>query len=164
MLKLQHNIEVRSSHKQPKRKVVNRGKPKKQKKKRKNSVSEDDAENESDQVPYDEGSDAEYEVERIIDMKTKTDGTREFLVHWKRWSSDHDTWEPEENLNCKDLIEKYLQRLEEAKSSTVKELRTIRKHTDRFTLNTQENGRRLSRRNRQKQRVAYFDADGDDED
>lgn len=152
---------MREIHKQKKRKVANPGSPSKVKK-HKNSVSDDDGE-ESDEIPYDEGSDAEYEVDKIVEMRMKTDGTREFLVHWKRWSSEHDTWEPEENLNCKDLIDKFAERVEDAKNSNVKELRTSRKHTDRFTLNTQDHGRRLSKRNRQKQRVAYFDAEGGDD-
>lgn len=126
-------------------------------------MSEGEDENNSDDVPYDEGSDVEYEVDKIVEMRLKKDGTREFLVHWKRWSSDHDTWEPEEHLNCQDLIDKFTQRVEEAKNSNVKELRQSRKHTDRFTLNTHDSGRRLSRRNKQKQRVAYFDAEGDED-
>lgn len=28
----------------------------------------------------------EYEVNKILQVKVKKDGTREFLVHWKRWS------------------------------------------------------------------------------
>ena len=160
--KLQHNVQVRSSHHIKKRKTTSKRGLATKAKKRKNSAEEDSGD-ESDDVPYDEGSDAEYEVERIVEMRTKKDGTREFLVHWKRWSSDHDTWEPEEHLNCADLIEKFTQRVEEAKNSTVKELRQVRKHTDRFTLSTNDSGRRLSKRNRQKQRVAYFDAEGDED-
>lgn len=89
---------------------------------------------------------------------------REFLVHWKRWSSDYDTWEPEKNLSCPDLIEKFMKKVEDAKNSNLKELRTNRKHTQRFTLNTHDSGRRLSRRNNKRQRVTYFDADRSDED
>ena len=89
---------------------------------------------------------------------------REFLVHWKRWSSDYDTWEPEKNLSCPDLIEKFMKKVEEAKNSNSKELRTNRKHTQRFTLNTHDSGRRLSRRNNKRQRVTYFDAERSDED
>lgn len=92
-------------------------------------------------------------------MRAKRDGTREFLVHWKRWSSNYDTWEPEEHLSCPDLIEKFMQRIEKAKNSNVKELRTERKHTERFTLNTCDSGRRLSKRNNNKQRVKYYDAE-----
>jgi hypothetical protein len=129
-------------------------------KQRKNSVSSSDEE--GDGVPYDEGSDAEYEVDRIVEMRTKKDGSREFLVHWKRWSSNYDTWEPEENLSCPDLIEKFMAKLENAKNSNVKDLREHRKKTERFTLNTRDSGRRLSKRNNQKQRVQYFDNEASD--
>lgn len=90
-------------------------------------------------------------------------GKREFLVHWSKWGPEHDTWEPEEHLNCQDLIDKFLEKLEEAKKLEAKELRFNRKKTDRFTLNTKETGRRLSRRNDNTQRVKYHDEDLSDE-
>lgn len=96
-------------------------------------------------------------------MRLKKNGTREFRVHWKRWSPQYDTWEPEENLNCQDVIAKFMEKVEEAKNSNVKELRVDRKHTERFTLNTRDSGRRLSRRHNNKQRVKYFDADAGSE-
>lgn len=96
-------------------------------------------------------------------MRNKRDGTREYLVHWKRWSSNYDTWEPEEHLSCPEVIAKFMERLEKAKSSNIKELRTERKHTERFTLNTRDSGRRLSKRNNNKQRVQYCDAEGDED-
>lgn len=148
---VKHNVEI------PKN--VKKGKPgKKAAKKRSNSVSSSDGDDE-DGVPYDEGSEEEYEVEKIVEMRVKKDGSREFLVHWKRWSSDYDTWEPEKNLSCPDLIEKFLKKVEDAKNSNAKELRTNRKHTQRFTLATHDSGRRLSRRNNKRQRVTYY---GDD--
>lgn len=107
--------------------------------------------------------DEEYEVDKIVELRKRKDGTREFRVHWKRWSSDYDTWEPEANLSCPEKIEAFLQRVEEAKTSNVKELRTERKHTERFTLNTNDSGRRLSKRHNAKQRVQYFDTEADDE-
>lgn len=99
---------------------------------------------------FDETKD--YEVAKIVDVFFKKDKTREFLVRWKGYAPEHDTWEPEENLKCPDLIEKYMAKVEEAKNMTEKELRPHRRHTERFTLRTQENGRRLSRRHQGKQR------------
>lgn len=103
-------------------------------------------------------------MDKIIDVRNKKDGTREFKVHWKRWSSAYDTWEPEENLSCAELIEKFMNKVEEAKNSSVKELRVERKHTERFTLSTHDAGRRLSKRNNQKQRVRYDGADSEEDD
>lgn len=96
-------------------------------------------------------------------MRVLKGGKREFLVHWLRWSSDHDTWEPEENLSCQDLIEKFLEKIEKDKETERKDLRNVRKTTDRFTLHTRDQGRRLSRRNDKTQRVKYYDAELSDE-
>lgn len=89
----------------------------------------------------------------------KRNGTREFLVQWKHWSSEYNTWEPEANLNCPELIEKFMKNYEHVDQ---KELRVGRKHTERFTLSTRDSGRRLSKRNTQTQRVKYYDADDDE--
>lgn len=119
----------------------------------------------NDEEPWDgDGeSEDEYEVDKIIEMRMKKNGTREFLVHWKKWSSEYDTWEPEANLSCPDIIDRFMNKVENAKNANFKELRTDRKHTDRFTLNTRDSGRRLSKRNNNKQRVSYFDAEAEDE-
>lgn len=152
-----------------KRKGAKRGrkpKAKKVKKARRSSVSGEESEEESvgESELCDDGEGDEYEVDKIVEVRHKKDGTREFKIHWKRWSSDYDTWEPEENLSCAELIEKFMNRVEEAKNSNVKELRVERKHTDRFTLNTHDSGRRLSKRHNQKQRVRYDGEDSDEED
>lgn len=140
-----------------KRKSGSSGSAKKSKKRR---TSESDEVSEvEEQDPLAE----EYEVNKILQVKVKKDGTREFLVHWKRWSSDYDTWEPEANLSCPDIIEKFMQRVEKDKEAGVKELRMNPRHIDRFTLHTRDGGRRLSKRGDNKQRVKYYDADGDDE-
>ncbi|SPP89918.1 chromodomain-helicase-DNA-binding protein 1 [Drosophila guanche] len=48
----------------------------------------------------------EYEVEAIIGHK-KVRGASFFLVRWKGYSSDSDTWEPESELNCDALIAEF---------------------------------------------------------
>lgn len=112
------------------------GSSKKQKKKPRRSSLTDESEVENGDGGGDD--DEEYEVDKIIDSRNKRDGSREFLVHWKRWSSDYDTWEPEEHLSCPDIIAKFLKRVEVAKSSSSKDLRINRKHTEHFTLNTHD--------------------------
>jgi hypothetical protein len=133
-------------------------------KKRRSSISEEESEGDDD-VPFadESNSDEEYEVDKIVQMRYKRDGGREFLVHWKRWSKDYDTWEPEENLSCPDLIEKFMKTVNDNKNLNSKELRVNRKHTDRLTLQTHDSGRRLSRRNRQKIRVTYYDENNDED-
>lgn len=99
---------------------------------------------------YDE--DEDYEVERILDVQIHRNNKREFLIRWKGYSSNVDSWEPEENLNCKELIDKYMEKVDRAKMLSTKELRAVRAPTQRFTLMTQENARRLSKRNFGRQR------------
>jgi len=69
---VKHSVEV------PKNLDGKRGKPGKKGKpgrKRANSVSSSGGDNDDD-VPYDEGSEEEYEVERIVEMRMKKDGSR----------------------------------------------------------------------------------------
>ena len=44
-----------------------------------------------------EGS-SEYEVEEVLDSQLKR-GKLEYLVKWSGYTDDHNTWEPESNLN-----------------------------------------------------------------
>lgn len=144
-----------------------RGGPKGKKKKtpqrgrkRKHSESSID----SEQWVGDGESEDEYEVEKIIDVRNKKDGSREFLVHWKNWSADYDSWEPEKHLQCADLIDRFFNRAEKLKDGGERELRVVRKHTTRFTLQTPEQGRRLSKRSAQNQRKTYHDEDDSEDD
>lgn len=45
----------------------------------------------------------EYEVEAIINKRT-IKGKTKYLIRWKGFEESDDTWEPEETLNCPDLI------------------------------------------------------------
>jgi len=45
----------------------------------------------------------EYEVEKILDHQ-ELDGEIQYLVKWKDWTSDNNTWEPKENLVGSELI------------------------------------------------------------
>ncbi|KAL0269215.1 UNVERIFIED_CONTAM: hypothetical protein PYX00_007022 [Menopon gallinae] len=64
-------------------------------------------EDESDEDKEDE--EMEYEVEKILDVKYLRNNKRQFLIQWKGFSSEDDTWEPEENLDCVDLINEFFQ-------------------------------------------------------
>lgn len=50
----------------------------------------------------------EWEVERIVGVKYNEDNSREFLIHWKGYREADDSWEAETNLNCPDLIKKFM--------------------------------------------------------
>jgi hypothetical protein len=48
----------------------------------------------------------EYEVEKIVDKRTKN-GVTEYLVKWKGYEEDENTWEPTKHLNCQDAVRRY---------------------------------------------------------
>merc|ERR1712226_384288 len=59
-----------------------------------------------------EVEDEEFVVRKIIDKRETADNKKEYLIKWKGFSDDHDTWEPLENLSCHELIEEFEQKLE----------------------------------------------------
>lgn len=67
-------------------------------------------------MPYDnnkikiEEQEELYIVESIIDKRMKNN-KNQYLVKWKDYSSDENTWEPEDNINCKELIEQFEEHL-----------------------------------------------------
>lgn len=48
----------------------------------------------------------EFEVEAIIaDKMIKR--KKHYLVRWKGYDENHDSWQPKQNLNCPDILDKY---------------------------------------------------------
>ena len=63
----------------------------------------------------DDEEEENYEVERILEKKGVGKKLR-YLVKWKGWPEEDNTWEPLENLDCRDkLLDFYNRRLETRK-------------------------------------------------
>ncbi|XP_075432855.1 chromodomain Y-like protein 2 [Ascaphus truei] len=49
-----------------------------------------------------------YEVERIVDKRKSKKGKWEYLIRWKSYGSNEDTWEPEHHLlHCEEFIDEF---------------------------------------------------------
>ena len=46
-----------------------------------------------------------FYVEQVLDKRVEKKGKTEYLIKWTGWLKR--TWEPEENLNCDEMIQDY---------------------------------------------------------
>lgn len=56
-------------------------------------------------IPASSGNDV-YEVDSILNHK-KEKGHMYFLIHWSGYDSTQDSWEPQSNLKCTALLNRY---------------------------------------------------------
>merc|ERR1740130_1633804 len=53
-----------------------------------------------------EEEEPEYKVQAILEVK-KVGGKPQYLIKWEGYEEDENSWEPEENLDCQDLLEAF---------------------------------------------------------
>jgi len=106
-----------------------------------------------------EEEEGKYEVGRILEVKFPKSGGREFLIRWKGHGEELDSWEPEDNLDCRDLIQRFMDKHEKVMEASEKQLRIAPKRVERLQFAASH---RVGKRN-QGFRHTYegMDSDGD---
>merc|ERR1712226_1589532 len=105
-----------------------------------------------------EEEEGHFEVQRILEVKFRKDGTREFLIRWKGHGPEVDSWEPEENLDCPEKIEKFMAIHERVLNVSEKTLRIAPKKVERLAFGNFKG----TSRNRRGFRQTYEDMDASD--
>jgi len=81
-----------------------------------------------------EEEEGNYEVGKILEVKFPKGRPREFLIRWKGHGEDMDSWEPDDNLECRNLIDKFMMRHMQRMEASEKSLRLAPKRVERMNF------------------------------
>ncbi|XP_022084680.1 chromobox protein homolog 1-like [Acanthaster planci] len=79
------------------------------------SLKEVESDPMQDQEEEEEEDEEEYQVEKVLGKRIKG-GQVEYLLKWKGYPDDQNTWEPETNLDCPELIQIYEDSVKQSQS------------------------------------------------
>lgn len=68
--------------------------------------SDESVKTEKEKPQFEQQKRQEYDVEEIIDKREKM-GVIEYLIQWKGYSKEHNSWEPKSFLSCNELLAEF---------------------------------------------------------
>uniref|UniRef100_A0A1B6EPS8 Chromo domain-containing protein n=1 Tax=Cuerna arida TaxID=1464854 RepID=A0A1B6EPS8_9HEMI len=103
--------------------------------------------NNHDESEKEVGEEAEeYVVERIVDVRTRR-GVKHYFIKWSGYPDSENTWEPEENLTCPELIEEFKRKQKEESEKRESKKRKTSPDSDAGTAQKARKDKKVKRDN-----------------